>query len=530
MLRQEAMMKKKTLKLVTASFLVACASACTQVIPMLEPVAATPQATQLMLNGGFESGVGNWTDWGGSPQASGDSKTGGANALKIGTGAGGRAQTISGIAANTTYSLIAWARVTNSADYGQITARITTTSGQVLEYPMGYRNTTFYEKHISFTTPANFSKLEIYIYKNAGSGYMYADDIQLFAGRDARYWPFPQNSIWNTPLQKSNESNYVWANIQAATQAGMTVDEDIIVLTPYETPTDVYTNYKDWSSNQAGARCGAEGPKIATLPIPWDWTHTHEQGETPNASAAILKSDGVTLFQTQPFHRCTQSGIATSHYVFSEMNIKTGNGIEGAHGGSRLSSIGGTIRVGELRPGNVIRHALKVNLFAKKNYYCNAGEADGKKGYRWPAGNADDTACTPGSFNYYGGTVPAMQSGSLVALKSNFNINGLETEPAKIIARTMIDYGAYVADNTGWDVYAIMTERGPWGRVVDEFQGTWGFSMTQWNKDNAWSRDMDKIFTNLWVVNNNSSSNIGGGTGSSNRRAPMAPAFYDATR
>ncbi len=36
------------------------------------------------------------------------------------------------------------------------------------------------------------------------------------------------------------------------------------------------------------------------------------------------------------------------------------DGTYGAHGGSSLSAIGGTIRLGELLPGNVIRHTLKV--------------------------------------------------------------------------------------------------------------------------------------------------------------------------
>lgn len=491
--------------------------------------AARTLGVTLLQNGGFESGVSSWVDWGLNPQASTESKKSGNYALKIGTGAGGRAQQVIGASSNTTYSLIAWARVSAAGNNGQVTARVTTSSGSTVEYPLLFSSTGFYEKRISFTTPNNLSKLEVFVYKTAGNGYLYADEIQLYQGRDARYWPFPSSSIWNTPLAQNNEGNYVAANIQQATASGMTVDEDILVLTPYETSTNVYTNYKDWSTQQAGARCAQEGPLLATLPIPSDWTYYHNGGETPNASAAVLKSDGVTLFQTQPLHRCSAGGIATSHYVFTDMNIKTGDGIEGSHGGSRMSSIGGTIRVGELRPGNVIRHALKVNIFGKRNMYCASNEADAKSGYRWPALTADSYACTSGHPLRYGGTNTAVQQGSLLALKTSFNLAGLETEPARIIATAMRDYGAYLVDDTAWDVYALMTERGPNGNVVDEFQSVWGYSMTPSSKNNAWARDMDRIFTNLWVVNNSSASNVGGGSSSASRRAPAAPAFHDAT-
>ena len=66
-----------------------------------------------------------------------------------------------------------------------------------------------------------------------------------------------------------------------------------------------------------------------------------------------------TIKQTQPFSRCMAGGAATSRYDSADVDI-TGDGITGAHGGSGLSAIGGTLRVGELRPGGPpVRHALK---------------------------------------------------------------------------------------------------------------------------------------------------------------------------
>src|SRR2546422_3426187 len=79
-----------------------------------------------------------------------------------------------------------------------------------------------------------------------------------------------------------------------------------------------------------------------------------------------------------------------------------GTGNSGAHGGSMLSSLGGVIRLGELVPGGTIRHALKVNLFGRDNYYTGSGS------YRWPATTAD--GCAPGC---YGGAGPPPRGGAL---------------------------------------------------------------------------------------------------------------------
>src|SRR2546428_14043598 len=80
--------------------------------------------------------------------------------------------------------------------------------------------------------------------------------------------------------------------------------------------------------------------------------------------------DGHTLTQGQPFARCTADGSATMWWSIS--NDLFGTGVEGGHGGSKLSSIGGTIRLGELVPGSVIRHVMKVNLYGLSNYYYDA--------------------------------------------------------------------------------------------------------------------------------------------------------------
>ena len=118
--------------------------------------------------------------------------------------------------------------------------------------------------------------------------------------------------------------------------------------------------------------------------------------------------------------------------------------------------------------------------------------------------------------------------GSLLAIHKDINLDanglGLETEPAKILARTLQDYGGYIVDDAAWDVYAIATEHGPDGVVADEFEAKWGFKFHEPNKNTPWARDMDRIFTNLYVINNNSPNAVGGG---GTPRVPLAPALVE---
>ncbi|MBD0256024.1 MAG: T9SS type A sorting domain-containing protein [Cytophagales bacterium] len=336
--------------------------------------------------------------------------------------------------------------------------------------------------------------------------------------RDPLRWPFAKTSIWNMPIHR--DAVYVPAGIGAPVQ-GTLVDEDYIVLTPNATSVPIYENNAGWDRSKD--RCLVEGGALFQAPIPGNFVISRETwlGDTPNAGLAVLMPDGRTIKQTQPFARCTAGGNGTSKYVFPDTDLY-GEGIRGAHGGSGLSAIGGTLRLGELVPGGTIRHALKVNVYAARYLAYN----DTHKGYRWPAVQADGYAA-----NVYGGPVEATRMGALLALPPSVDLNamGLETEPGRIIARAMQDYGAYIVDDPYWDVTALITEFSPQGRVIDEFKSVWGMPMEVYGpaSTSAWSRDMARIFTSLHVVDNNGPATIGGGptTDLVNRRAPAAPDF-----
>ena len=336
--------------------------------------------------------------------------------------------------------------------------------------------------------------------------------------RDPLRWPFSATSIWNTPI--GSDAVYAPAQIEPVSEAGMTVDEDYMVMTPEVPLLEIYENFAGWDRTKS--RCGKEGKLLFSAPIPksfivspvtWD-------GLTPNAGLAVLMPDKRTIRQTQPFAHCDENGPSTSQYMFDNQDIY-GEGLFGAHGGSALSAIGGTLRCGELAPNSgPIRHVMKINLYGAKNLFYD----DETKGFRWPAKRADGYASTSYYTNRNYPVVKACRMGALLALPVNFDIESLklETEPAKILAKAFQDYGAYVVDDTGWNVYGIVTEWGPAGRFTNEFKANWGFSFSQKSIDHPWSRDMAKIVSKLCVVDNNSPATIGGG---GKPRVALAPEF-----
>jgi len=310
---------------------------------------------------------------------------------------------------------------------------------------------------------------------------IYTDSFQELISqetRDPQKWPFADTSIWNTPI--GTGARYVHAQLQDATDWGMTIDEDLIVMRPDADLMTILESDALWDRNKS--RCISNGKFHLQAPIPADFIVSPENwdGLTPNSGLAVLMQDSVTIKQTQPFAHCDANAYATSKYSFGDVN--------------------------KLVPGGEIRHVMKVNVFGKKNLYYD----DVTKGYRWPAYTADAYAKN----NYGAIRIPPSECrmGALLALPPWLNLDTfqLETEPAKILARGFQNFGAYIVDDTGWDVYGLVIEWGPAGRVADEFESVWGFDITS-NLNTPWARDIRKIFKNLHVVDNNNPDSIGGG-------------------
>jgi hypothetical protein len=332
--------------------------------------------------------------------------------------------------------------------------------------------------------------------------------------RDPLKQPFASTSIWNMPI--GSGAQYVPANLQSnfGSGAGMPqIDDEYIIMKPTAPLTKVMYSSAGWSGAN---RCNATGSELISVPMPSNFIVPNAG---TNASAAFLAADQRSIIQTQPLARCTAGAAATSYIKFPSVDIK-GDGIAGSHGGSGMSAIGGSIRVGEMRPGSQgPKHALKVNVYAKQALYkCSTA----KDCYRWPATTADSYAV-----GFYGtvsgNTNSAMKMGALLAIPASKDLSslGLETEPGKQLAWTLQNYGAYVVDDTWGPNFAINAESGPDGSIRSQFKADYNIDIETWNPGgSAWSRDIQRLMTALNVVNNNSPTSIGGG---GTPRQPLAP-------
>lgn len=340
--------------------------------------------------------------------------------------------------------------------------------------------------------------------------------------RDPLTQPFTSTSIWNMPI--GSGAIYVAAGIVIPTANTLQGDDDVIVLTPTAPATPIYQNTAGWNASES--RCPYDaGPLLFDVPVPRAFVVGDTPvSDTPNSGLAALLADGRTLKQTQPFARCTADAPATSDDVFPDVDLY-GDGISGAHGGSRLSAIGGTLRVGELRPGGApVRHALKLELFAAQNYYNDGNAADC---YRWPATTCDGYFDDASSSLMYGGTNPALRPGSLLALPANVSIAslGLTTGAAQMLAWTLQNYGAYLVDDSAWSSVSLCVENGPAGSFEAQFATDWGFSLKTNGTTSAFAKDFAAILGHLSVIDDNSAASIGGGgTPLQPLAAPLPPA------
>lgn len=239
-----------------------------------------------------------------------------------------------------------------------------------------------------------------------------------------------------------------------------------------------------------------------------------------NSCGALLSDDGVRVWQGQTLY-LSAGGNPSWAYTIPHPNDGgpvdlRGTSPLGSHGGSRLSAAMGTIRAWEWADDTIdIQHALLINLWAKK--YLRGKPQGEATGHRWPAVVADDYWDDDGkdgrplSSGHYGQltTPPAgMKMGALLRLLPTFDLGTVTHTKAKRVAKALKSFGGYVGDDTYWDVHAISVES-----TIN----------SDWNNQNAtFHSELQTVFQNLYLVTNNSATNIGGGGAF---LAPIPPAL-----
>jgi hypothetical protein len=310
--------------------------------------------------------------------------------------------------------------------------------------------------------------------------------------RDPLRWPFSPDSIWNMPIG----SGAVYAPTGLLPASALFGDIDYFFVLSASDPLQPLYNDEDvWM----GPRCSAINATGISLNVPPSLViaDATPPNDTPNNSTAFLLPDGHSLVQVNALSRCDGNGP-----VFGVPSGTTedlyGTGIYGGHAGSNLSSIGGTIRLGELEAAGPIRHALKIDVDGMYLFYSS-----GNPGFRWPANTAD--AGAPGG---YQGRIPGMVQGSLLAVPPGATEAslGLRTEPGKKLFHALQDYGGYIVDNSADPSYNLCVESG----VKEEFARAFGYAFDT-TGPSPWFDDFAAIFAALRLVDDNGPQSVGGG-------------------
>ena len=393
--------------------------------------------------------------------------------------------------------------------------------------------------------------------------------------RDRWREPFSSDSIWNTAV--GSGARFEPAGIFAPEDPrgdpdNFHNDQDFLVRVTSDDPLTEWINQGDWGSDEhctvqqhsgSGHHCGPESKQVdgchTQIRFPANWTSASDcdedgancrsaPGQSNNNAMAMLLPDNETIVQMQPVYRCgphpkpllARWGNSTDGgpQQFPNLTSILADGTLGAHGGSGLSSIGGSIRLGELLPGAPpIGHALKLEL--GNWWYWGSSELNpptpyngGNTQYVWPAtgSNAKFNRTTKSSDAGYTGTNRHLAPGALLAVPaSNAKSVNATTVVGRRILQALVDYGGYVVDGSGrgsaphphHNLAALCMD----AQVNAEMRRAYGFNMAYpagvrnpavpgpapQPAAAALYADLLAIFRALHVVTNNSPSSIGGG-------------------
>lgn len=341
-----------------------------------------------------------------------------------------------------------------------------------------------------------------------GCGYETARPLRPEYGgpavRDPLQWPFAGTSIWNTPIGSS--ARYVAASPPFAKITYLAPDTSYLVRVADNDPERPLAEPGD-GPNGAACPASAEGRlTFGPLRVPDDFVLSDAENRAIGSSASFVQPDGHTLIDVSGIKRCTRAGPVFG-YRFGSDDLR-GEGLQGGEGGSGLSSLGGSLRRGELTNEWPIRHALKVQVWGDRYLYSDATRPDGC--FRWPATRCDGAHADPGPAGYHGAD-PSRTMGSLLALPPNLTPHqlGLATTAGFKLFHALQDFGAYIAGNSGTEGVLLGMNREAVAELADTLDVRLGDTSNTAGR--ALFDDIAKLVSRLEVVDNNAPDAIGGG-------------------
>ena len=326
--------------------------------------------------------------------------------------------------------------------------------------------------------------------------------------RNALTSPFLPTSIWNIPIGAGAtyglpQPTASQASLFPVTTNSMTADVSPVCMDPSQPVVAWNTN----GGFNAANRCLSTGSTFGNLPCAPSFVIPSAKH---NYSTGAVFSDAIHYLQGGSFARCVAGGPATLEPSAVGTQSLYGDGLVGTKGGTKMSCLGGIVRVGELVPGGAINHAIGMNIDMLANGYSHGGV----NGFVWPALKAD-------SYNYNGDagqgpnlTNPFLAAGALLAIRpadlAGMTFNTGVGGPGQILATALCHYGGYLTNDTKRSVRALCTEVSSVGDVAGtinapgEFQTKWGYAFSPGGvSTSAWTKDCDMIFSKLYVVTNN---------------------------
>ncbi|MEZ0392780.1 MAG: GDSL-type esterase/lipase family protein [Pseudobdellovibrionaceae bacterium] len=160
-------------------------------------------AQNLVNNPGFESGMTDWANWGGSAAVTGQAYAG-TRSIRTGPGAGGVGQNVlSRLTAGKSYRLQAYARRSASSDWAGVGIKFTSSSGAVLLDKSAVVTSASYTLlTVDFVAPSGATAANVYTWKNGTASYLDVDQFNLVATTTTAT-PVPTATIKIMPLGDS---------------------------------------------------------------------------------------------------------------------------------------------------------------------------------------------------------------------------------------------------------------------------------------------------------------------------------------
>jgi hypothetical protein len=185
------------------------------------PPTAAPASDNMVTNGGFESGMPPWVNWGNTTVVSGQASSG-TSALAVGIDAGGAGQTVAGIEPGTTYQLTARARVSAASDTIYVGVNFIDSWGDTVKQDAAPVTSMAYTTaSLEVVAPPGAVNALIYVWKNAGAGLGYVDDFEFGVAGSAG--PGPESSgnlVANGTFENGLASWDNWGNTTTSTASG----------------------------------------------------------------------------------------------------------------------------------------------------------------------------------------------------------------------------------------------------------------------------------------------------------------------